>query len=563
MRSIQVPPSLVVEPVPPGTHRPFWSVMIPTYNCADYLVATLKSVLQQAPPPEEMQIAVIDDCSTKDDPEQVVKDIGKGRVEFYRQPKNSGAILTFNACVRKSRGYWVHVLHGDDYVLPGFYEHLRVGCEYASDIGSAHCRSAYVDEKGAWTAVSFVHRQTAGVNIHFTYHQGVINRLMTPSIVVKREAYENIGCFDPRYPHSADWDMWNRVGRHYRVWFEPKVLACYREHTSSDTSKLKRTGANIRDGHQYIRNQYSHLPPAEASELTRMALKEHANYANWIADRMLAMGDLDAALAQLQEGLNCTYVPLLAQKQQKIQRLQKYKLEDFAKIEPLQTVHPLEYYQNLVKANPEDASIHLKLSKIYSDRGELDAALDCGKKALRLNPDAAAYKGLGDVMYKMRKLEAALYFYNQSRELDDDRSEVHEALGDLQIDRGQWQQALECYIRALSLQPNSARVYWNLHRVWQQLDRYKESVTCLYRAFVLEPQLATQDRDYLELGNNLFALDKLDEAIACYQQALRMNPNLAEAYNYLGHALTKQEKLEEAQACYRTATELDPHLSVA
>lgn len=62
--------------------RPTWSVVIPTYNCADFLRITLKGVLDQDPGPDEMQIEVVDDVSTKDDPEGVVRELGKGRVSL-------------------------------------------------------------------------------------------------------------------------------------------------------------------------------------------------------------------------------------------------------------------------------------------------------------------------------------------------------------------------------------------------------------------------------------------------------------------------------------------------
>jgi glycosyltransferase involved in cell wall biosynthesis len=46
-----------------------WSVMIPVYNCFNYIEITLNSVLQQAPSSELMQIEVIDDCSIDGDVE--------------------------------------------------------------------------------------------------------------------------------------------------------------------------------------------------------------------------------------------------------------------------------------------------------------------------------------------------------------------------------------------------------------------------------------------------------------------------------------------------------------
>src|SRR5471032_702764 len=91
-----------IDPVPEGVHRPQWSVMIPTFNCAKYLWQTLESVLAQDPGTDQMQIEVVDDCSTKDDPEALVREIGQGRVAFHRKPQNEGAIRNFNTCIQRS-----------------------------------------------------------------------------------------------------------------------------------------------------------------------------------------------------------------------------------------------------------------------------------------------------------------------------------------------------------------------------------------------------------------------------------------------------------------------------
>ncbi len=100
--------------------RPTWSVMIPTYNCAEFLANTLMGVLAQDPGPEAMQIEVVDDCSTEDAPDQVVADIGRGRVGFHRRERNVGISRNLTSCLTRSRDRWV-VLHGDDVVYPEFY----------------------------------------------------------------------------------------------------------------------------------------------------------------------------------------------------------------------------------------------------------------------------------------------------------------------------------------------------------------------------------------------------------------------------------------------------------
>ena len=58
-----------IEALPENEKRPLWSVMIPTYNCTQYLRHTLESVLAQALPQDEMQIEVVDDFSTDADVE--------------------------------------------------------------------------------------------------------------------------------------------------------------------------------------------------------------------------------------------------------------------------------------------------------------------------------------------------------------------------------------------------------------------------------------------------------------------------------------------------------------
>src|SRR5262245_31425455 len=105
-----------------GSPRPLWSVMIPKFNCARFLRQTLESVLCQDPGPEVMEIEVVDDCSTKDDPEQVVRDVGRGRVKFYRQKQNVGHTRNFETCLQRTSGQLVHLLHGDDAVIRGFYQ---------------------------------------------------------------------------------------------------------------------------------------------------------------------------------------------------------------------------------------------------------------------------------------------------------------------------------------------------------------------------------------------------------------------------------------------------------
>ena len=298
-----------IDPLPPGTVRPFWSVMIPTYHCAAYLRHTLQSVLAQAPSPGEMQIEVVDDVSREDDPAAVVREMRDGRVTFFRQPTNVGPQANFTTCVHRARGHWVHILHGDDMVRPGFYAAMRRGIECAAEVQAAFCRVVTIDEQNRWLELSVREQADAGLIPNLIDRLAVFNHIMFPSMVVKRCAYEQLGGFHPELFHSADWDMWKRIAARFPVWYEPEPLALYRIHTLSDTSRLMQTGANIRDAHHAIQVAEGYLPPERARDLSRRARVYHALYAVELARERARRGDWAAARAQLRAGLSCSAAP--------------------------------------------------------------------------------------------------------------------------------------------------------------------------------------------------------------------------------------------------------------
>ena len=304
--SLDVP---YIAPVPEGIHRPFWSVMIPAHNRLDYLVETLKCILEQDPGAEEMQIEVVDDCSTED-LETVVKEIGKGRVQYFRQPHNVGATPNFNTCVQRARGHWIHILNSDDIVLEGFYSRWQTVIRKEITIGAAFCRYVFIDEKGHWTnVVSPVEREIPGILENYIERLAIINRIMSPSIVVKRSVYEKLGGYRPKLPYSADWDMWKRITLNYPVWFEPQPLACYRQHSISFTSSLSRSGGNITEAYIAIDIARSYLPKERTTELSNLARDAHAVKAIDTAYDMLAYGDMVAVIAQIRAGLTCSHSP--------------------------------------------------------------------------------------------------------------------------------------------------------------------------------------------------------------------------------------------------------------
>ncbi|WP_052001783.1 glycosyltransferase [Lyngbya aestuarii] len=287
-------------------NRPFWSVMIPTYNGAKYLANTLNSLLSQAPNPEEMQIEVVDDCSPDQDIETLVKEIGGERISFYRQPRNLGLIGNWNDCIQRAKGEWVHILHQDDLILPEFYKKLRALIEQEAQASAAFCRHYYIDAEGKQHSISSLEQEKPGIIPNWIERISIMQRIQCPAIVVKRSVYETLGGFCLEAGSAADWEMWKRIAVNYSVVYEPQPLACYRLHSSSESSRLIKVGANITDILKAIEISQSYLPPDKVEILSNKAREHYAFYAVNTAKQMFGLKEEKIAIAQIQAALNCS-----------------------------------------------------------------------------------------------------------------------------------------------------------------------------------------------------------------------------------------------------------------
>ena len=65
----------------------------------------------------------------------------------------------------------------------------------------------------------------------------------------------------------------------------------------------------------------------------------------------------------------------------------------------------------------------------------------------------------------------------------------------------------------------------------------------------------------MKVGHALYGLKRYEEALAAFEQAIRLDPNYVSAYYTKGEALRKLERYEEAITAYDQAICLDRHLS--
>lgn len=99
--------------------NPLVSVIIPTYNRAHLIEATIESVRQQTYP--HLEIIIVDDAS-KDNTEEVVKAIADPRIRYICNETNQKASITRNNGVQSATGDYIAFLDSDDLWFPSKIE---------------------------------------------------------------------------------------------------------------------------------------------------------------------------------------------------------------------------------------------------------------------------------------------------------------------------------------------------------------------------------------------------------------------------------------------------------
>jgi glycosyltransferase involved in cell wall biosynthesis len=292
--------------VPEGAVRPFWSVMIPAFNPSpDFFEQALEALLAQAPGREAMEIVVVDDGSASAAGRAVAERIAGDRVEWVARARG-GIARNWNACIERARGHWIHILHQDDLLRPGFYTRLESGITSCPSAGAAFCRDVIIDAVGSELNAQPLLRDTPGVLENWIDHVFVSLKLRASALVVRRDVYEALGGFRLDLGYALDWDMWKRIAAAYPLWYEPSVLMAYRRHAASESFAFIRTGGNIAEIARSIELSEGLLPPSIAADVSRRTRENYTEHAVTVARRALRDRDVAASVAQLTEATKLT-----------------------------------------------------------------------------------------------------------------------------------------------------------------------------------------------------------------------------------------------------------------
>lgn len=186
----------------------------------------------------------------------------------------------------------------------------------------------------------------------------------------------------------------------------------------------------------------------------------------------------------------------------------------------------------------DEIAAALHQAKILLEQRHYQHAIAHCRQALKLQPNAAAHKLLGNIWHHQGEAENAIAAYQRALKLQPGWAEVYANLGSLFAQRQEWQKAIKAYQQAIALKPEFAGAHRNLARIWQQRGKPKLALECQYKAAMLESAGVTAET-FLNLGNQFLENRQFIQAANCYRRTLQLDASLTAAHENLAQTIAE------------------------
>ena len=255
------------------------SVVMSAYNAENFIADTIRSILDQTY--GNWEFIIINDCST-DNTTQIVEQFSDSdpRIKLIHNKENLGLTKSLNIGIKHAEGEFIARLDADDTSEPFRLEkqvnflgtHLDIVL-----VGSgAHLIDASGHKIGEMNVIS---------------RDSIIRRLMThinlfihSSILIRRGAIEDVGCYREKFRYTQDYDLILRLSDKYTLSNIPEPLIRWRTSGTSQTMQhhtLQRIYADIAREFAFERKEngcdsYDSMDVDE--KINAMMKKNHGRY---------------------------------------------------------------------------------------------------------------------------------------------------------------------------------------------------------------------------------------------------------------------------------------------
>jgi glycosyltransferase involved in cell wall biosynthesis len=224
------------------------SVVMATYNHADFVREAMESVLRQRDVAMEFLIA---DDGSADDTRGVVESIHDERLRFFPHAVNRGACVVTNELIERASGEYIALINSDDRWIGDdkLAYQLRI-LDGDPSLAASFGRARFIDRAGQpirKAAIPYGHvfdqsNRSRGAWLRRFFDEG--NCLCHPTMLIRRACYTQLGAYDNRLRQLPDFDMWVRLLKHFEIHVCDRELIDFRQLPGENASAV--TAVNSR-----------------------------------------------------------------------------------------------------------------------------------------------------------------------------------------------------------------------------------------------------------------------------------------------------------------------------
>lgn len=264
---------------------PLVSVIIPVYNCVEYLPKALASVLDQNSVTIEV---VLVDSSTDNSCASFSRQSDPRVRHVYQEPR--GVSAARNLGIQHAQGDYIAFQDADDEWLPEKLKMQMSAFHRYPDTGLVFTDTMMFRDGEVIQETTNRHMLRDWCRSHSSdvpscYYGGLYEQLLirdcmnTSSVVVRRKVLEEHGTFDEAFKVGEDYDLWLRIARSHPMVFIDRVLCKYRVRDDGLSGGEDVRGLRWLDAHIAVREKHRQLNwvPAEHAGL----LNEILNQCYW------------------------------------------------------------------------------------------------------------------------------------------------------------------------------------------------------------------------------------------------------------------------------------------
>lgn len=277
------------------------SVIIPTYNCKNYIIQAISSVLDQTY--KKVEIIVVDDGST-DGTYGVLKPL-LGRIKYVSQ-QNGGVSKARNVGMGLAQGEFIAFLDADDFWLPSklelqwrFLKKFSHVAAIFSDFALSNSNGEIIEPRGikksypvfntykvkiddifSSTDNSYTNTSSARQGKRMDIYYGNIfkflflgNFIKTSSIVVRKQASEQIGKFNPNLKTQEDYEYFLRLSMRFDLSYIDSPLVITRKRADQLTRDDQKE-STVSKSLEVIENISSEAKQIVGKEIVKRRLAE-------------------------------------------------------------------------------------------------------------------------------------------------------------------------------------------------------------------------------------------------------------------------------------------------